>query len=69
MPVFELNHFALLTHDMEATIEFYTKYVGLEYGPCLEGGYGKFLYIPGTDHAVVHLLDIVTANKINNNKQ
>ncbi len=68
MSTFELNHFALITHDIHATIEFYTKYLGLELGPCLEGGYGKFLYFPGTNHAVIHMLDIETANKIDNSK-
>ncbi|MCW5588736.1 MAG: VOC family protein [Legionellales bacterium] len=68
MKTVQLNHFALLTDNMSATIEFYTRYIGLELGEPLEGGFGQFLYFPGTDQAVVHMLDIETAKKIDNSK-
>jgi catechol 2,3-dioxygenase-like lactoylglutathione lyase family enzyme len=69
MHSFHLNHFAILTKDMQSTIDFYVRYIGLEHGACLDGGYGQFLYFPGTDQAVVHLLGLEAAEKINNNKE
>jgi catechol 2,3-dioxygenase-like lactoylglutathione lyase family enzyme len=68
MSTFELNHFALLTRDMQATIDFYERYIGLELGECLEGGYGKFLYFPDSNQAVVHLLGMEAARKVDNAK-
>ena len=55
MPAQSLNHFTIVTHDLEATKEFYTDIVGLEVGdrpPLAFDGY--WLYCGGVP--TVHLI-------------
>jgi catechol 2,3-dioxygenase-like lactoylglutathione lyase family enzyme len=68
MAIRELNHFTLLAADPKKTIKFYEEILGLIHGPVLSGGFGYFLYFPNSKHAVIHMIDIPIAEKVNNNK-
>ncbi|MEO8080091.1 MAG: VOC family protein [Caldimonas sp.] len=50
-----MNHFTVLTDDLEATLDFYVGMLGLENGPRPELGFpGAWLYAGGT--AVLHVV-------------
>ncbi len=55
MPVTEMNHFTVLTDDLEATLAFYVGLLELEPGPRPSLGFpGAWLYAGG--RAVLHVI-------------
>lgn len=59
MPIKSLDHVNFITQDMPATIEFYTKIIGLIHGPSLANASSgmEYFYISGTKQAVLHVGD------------
>lgn len=59
MSLKSLDHVNFITKDMSATIEFYTKIIGLIHGPSLPGALSgmEYFYIPGQPHSVLHVGD------------
>ncbi len=57
MPATGMNHFTILTDDVEETCEFYRDMLGLEKGwrPPFDFP-GAWLYCPGSDEAVLHVI-------------
>ena len=55
MSVHAMNHFTVLTDDVERTVDFYDKYLGLTSGPRPDLGFpGAWLYADGV--AVLHVI-------------
>ena len=55
MPATSMNHFTILTHDLEATLDFYNEFLGLVPGPRPPFKFpGAWLYVGDT--AVLHVI-------------
>lgn len=68
MGLLRLDHFAIVTHNLEETIKFYQDIVGLVHGARPAGGFGEFLYFPNTTQQVIHLLSAEKAKHVDNDK-
>jgi catechol 2,3-dioxygenase-like lactoylglutathione lyase family enzyme len=57
MPVSAMNHFTILTDDLDATVAFYGELLGLRPGPRPPFGFpGAWLYAEGASHAILHVI-------------
>jgi catechol 2,3-dioxygenase-like lactoylglutathione lyase family enzyme len=57
MAVSAMNHFTILSDNLEATVEFYGDLLGLTPGPRPPFPFpGAWLYAPGSDHAILHII-------------
>jgi catechol 2,3-dioxygenase-like lactoylglutathione lyase family enzyme len=57
MAVSAMNHFTILTDDLEGTIVFYGELLDLRPGPRPPFGFpGVWLYPDGGDHAILHVI-------------
>ncbi|MCD6048485.1 MAG: dioxygenase [Gammaproteobacteria bacterium] len=68
MSLIRIDHFAVITHCLKETIQFYQDVLGLIHGKNLEGGFGEFLYFPDGDYPVIHLLSTEKAKHVDNHK-
>jgi catechol 2,3-dioxygenase-like lactoylglutathione lyase family enzyme len=63
MTVTAMNHFTILTDDVDRTVTFYRDFLGLEPGPRPTLGFpGAWLYGGGT--AIVHVIGDVTKDRL-----
>jgi catechol 2,3-dioxygenase-like lactoylglutathione lyase family enzyme len=52
-----MNHFTILTDDLEATVQFYAEFLNLRPGPRPSFGFsGAWLYAEGGTHAILHVI-------------
>ena len=57
MPVSAMNHFTILTDDLDATVAFYGELLGLRPGPRPPFDFpGAWLYAEGASHAILHVI-------------
>jgi catechol 2,3-dioxygenase-like lactoylglutathione lyase family enzyme len=57
MPVSAMNHFTILTDDLEGTVGFYGELLGLRPGPRPPFAFpGAWLYAEGARHAILHVI-------------
>lgn len=57
MAVSCMNHFTILTDDLEGTVAFYGELLGLKPGARPAFGFpGAWLYPPGGQHAILHVI-------------
>jgi catechol 2,3-dioxygenase-like lactoylglutathione lyase family enzyme len=57
MGVSAMNHFTILTDDLEGTTQFYGALLDLQPGPRPPFGFpGVWLYRPGAQHAILHVI-------------
>ena len=57
MPVSGMNHFTVLTDDLEATIAFYGEFLGLRAGPRPPFKFpGAWMYAQGGSDAILHVI-------------
>ena len=59
MTIRRLDHINFITNNMEATIDFYTKIIGLVHGDKLVGAADgmEYFYIPNSPIAILHIGD------------
>jgi catechol 2,3-dioxygenase-like lactoylglutathione lyase family enzyme len=59
MSIHGLDHFSIITNDLERTTQFYCDIIGLEKMPGLVGGVTRGINyrIPGSEEAIVHIID------------
>jgi catechol 2,3-dioxygenase-like lactoylglutathione lyase family enzyme len=57
MPVSAMNHFTVLTDDLDATLDFYGEILNLKSGPRPPFGFpGAWLYAGDTGGAILHVI-------------
>ena len=57
MPVSGMNHFTVLTDDLEATLAFYGEFLGLSAGPRPPFKFpGAWMYAEGGSEAILHVI-------------
>lgn len=57
MPATSMNHFTILTDDLEATLVFYRDLLGLHAGPRPPFSFpGAWLYAQGSSDAILHVV-------------
>lgn len=57
MPVAGMNHFTILTDDLEKTLAFYVEHLGLKAGPRPPFKFpGAWLYAEGGSDAILHII-------------
>lgn len=57
MAVSSMNHFTILTDDLDGTVAFYRDLLDLQAGPRPAFGFpGAWLYPPGGQHAILHVM-------------
>lgn len=57
MPVSTMNHFTILTDDLDGTVAFYGELLGLRPGPRPPFSFpGAWLYVEGAGHAILHVI-------------
>ena len=57
MTVSAMNHFTILTDDLDKTIAFYREHLGLQPGPRPPFTFpGAWLYAEGARHAILHVI-------------
>jgi len=57
MPVAGMNHFTILTDDLEKTLAFYAEHLGLKAGPRPPFKFpGAWLYAEGGSDAILHVI-------------
>lgn len=57
MSIYRLDHLNFITNDMQSTIEFYTKIIGLVHGNQLASASEgmEYFYIPNQNIAILHI--------------
>jgi catechol 2,3-dioxygenase-like lactoylglutathione lyase family enzyme len=57
MTISAMNHFTILTDDLDATVAFYGEFLGLRPGTRPPFTFpGVWLYAEGSDHAILHVI-------------
>jgi len=57
MTVSAMNHFTILTDDLDKTMAFYREFLGLQPGPRPPFTFpGAWLYAEGASHAILHVI-------------
>lgn len=57
MPASAMNHFTILTDDVDTTTSFYAEYLDLQPGPRPPFKFpGAWLYARGSDEAILHVI-------------
>lgn len=52
-----MNHFTILAHDLEATLDFYERFLGLRAGDRPDLGFpGAWMYAKGGTQAILHII-------------